>query len=75
MHSTDEWLGVYEQITAERTGGFDDGYSDWVAQGDGVHEHRTLEHRHGAVTKPEYEPVPVRDPETGKFVWGIREIS
>jgi hypothetical protein len=75
MHSTDEWIGVQEQIIAERASGFDDGYSDWAARWEGVHEQWTLEHKYGGVTKPEYELAPVRGPQTGKFAWGIREIS
>jgi hypothetical protein len=49
MHSTDEWIGVHEQTIAERAGRFDDGYSDWAAQWEGVHEQWTLEHKYGGV--------------------------
>jgi hypothetical protein len=52
------------------------GHSDWLAQLDGDHEQWTLERDAGAGPhKPEYELVLVRDPQTGKFVWGIRETS
>jgi hypothetical protein len=74
MHSTDEWIGAREQIIAEREAGFDNDHSEWLAQFDGDHEQSTLEQKYGAVTRPEYELLPVRDPKTREFVWGIREI-
>lgn len=72
MYSTDEWIGVREQIIAEREGGFDDEYSDWRAQFYGEHERSTLEQERGAVTRSEYEMVAVRDSRSHKFVWAIR---
>ena len=74
MHSTDEWIGVREQIIAEREGEFDNDYSEWLAQFDGDHEQSTLEQKYGVVARPECELLPVRDPKTREFVWGIREI-
>jgi hypothetical protein len=75
MHSTDEWIGVREQIIVEREGGFDNDYSKWLTQFDGDHEQSTLEQKYGAVTRPESEVPPVRDPKTREFVWGIRELG
>jgi hypothetical protein len=75
MPSTDEWDGGREQITAEWEGGFDGGYSDWVAQWDGVHEQITAEWEAGAGPfKPEYELLPAWDAELRRFVWAIRAV-
>jgi hypothetical protein len=64
---------VHEQVIAERAVGFDDGYSDWAAQWDGVHEQWTLERDAGAgPLKPEYELAPVRDEARPGFVWAIK---
>lgn len=64
-----------EQIIAEREGGFDDHYSEWLAQFDGAHEQSTLEQKYGVGARPEYELLPVRDLKTREFVWGIKQIG
>jgi hypothetical protein len=61
-------------LVAKREGGFDNDYSEWLAQFDGDHEQSTLEQKHGPVTRPEYELRPVRDPKTREFVWVVRDI-